>query len=262
VLFRQFIPSPSCLLCVFNARLAGDLTTCPAIRVLIKNDEPGGATQKREADAVPTAVGNRNFHTVDCSTCFRLRSRAIGLDGGTGQSHSARKQHQYLEALPLLEDFSRKNPNDIPVLECLAESLLAHAATLPDQEAAGKERIRAKQLIDSAIQLGDQSQLAQNLADTMKNLAATGEMRFADQAEVDAAMKAGDAAFAKNDFDEAIKNYSHALELDPKMYTAALFVGDSYFAAKRFREAGEWYRRPRRSIRVAKRPIATTRICW
>jgi len=77
----------------------------------------------------------------------------------------------------------------------------------------------------------------------MKNMAATGEMKFADQADVDAAMKAGEAAFAKNDFDEAIKNYSHALELDPKLYMAALFVGDSYFAAKKFPQAGEWYRR-------------------
>jgi tetratricopeptide (TPR) repeat protein len=153
------------------------------------------------------------------------------------------KQHQYLEALPLLEDLFQKNQTDTGVLEALAESLLAHAATLSDQEAAGEDRVRAKQLIDSAIQLGDESQLAQNLADTMRNMAATGEMKFADQADVDAAMKAGEAAFAKNDFDEAIKNYSHALELDPKLYTAALFVGDSYFAAKKFPQAGEWYRR-------------------
>src|SRR5579864_2763378 len=58
------------------------------------------------------------------------------------------KQHQYLEALPLLENLFQKNQTDTGVLEGLAESLLAHAATLSDQEAAGKERIRAKQLID------------------------------------------------------------------------------------------------------------------
>jgi len=63
---------------------------------------------------------------------------------------------------------------------------------------------------------------------------------------VNTAMKAGEAAFAKKDFDEAIKNYSHALELDPKSYFAALFVGDSYFAAKKFPQAGEWYDRAAR----------------
>ncbi len=68
-------------------------------------------------------------------------------------------------------------------------------------------------------------------------------MKYAENADVNAAMKAGEAAFAKKDFDEAIKNYSHALELDPKSYWAALFVGDSYFAANKFAQAGEWYDR-------------------
>jgi len=56
-------------------------------------------------------------------------------------------------------------------------------------------------------------------------------------------MRAGESAFAKNDYDEAIKHYSHALELDPKNYHAALFVGDSYFAQKDFPNAVVWYDR-------------------
>jgi tetratricopeptide (TPR) repeat protein len=149
--------------------------------------------------------------------------------------------HKELEALPLLEDLLQKNPKDFVVLEKLADALLHHAATLSDQGAGGEDRIRAKELINTAIQLGDHSQLAENLADVMKNQSADGVLKFADKADVDAAMKAGEAAFAKGDFDEAIKNYSHALELDPTSYGAALFVGDSYFAAKQFPQAGEWY---------------------
>src|SRR5258708_19997126 len=56
-------------------------------------------------------------------------------------------------------------------------------------------------------------------------------------------MPAGESAFAKNDYDEAIKHYSPALELDPKNYHAALFVGDSYFAKKDFANAVVWYDR-------------------
>jgi tetratricopeptide (TPR) repeat protein len=153
------------------------------------------------------------------------------------------KAGKYLEALPLYEELFQQQPNDTVALEGLAACLLAHAATLSDQEAAGKDRIRAKGLVDKAVQLGDHSQLAENLADILNNLPADGTLKFGDKAEADAAMKAGEAAFAKRDFDEAIKNYSHALELDPTSYEAALFVGDSYFAAKNFPQAGEWYTR-------------------
>jgi tetratricopeptide (TPR) repeat protein len=153
------------------------------------------------------------------------------------------KQQNWLEALPLFEDLSQKNPKDAYVLEGLGQSLIAHAATLQDPEGAGKERLRAKAALQAAQQLGDHSQLLENLLDTLKTLPANGAVTYADKEDVDAALKAGEAAFAKQDYEEAIKNYSHALELDPKSYWAALFVGDSYFAAKNFPQAGEWYDR-------------------
>lgn len=153
------------------------------------------------------------------------------------------KQQRWLDALPLFEDMAKQTPNDIYVLQGLAQGLLARSATLQDPVAAGKDRIRARDLLETAQKLGDHSQLTANVLDTLKPLPANGVMNFAENADVDAAMKAGEAAFVKHDFDEAIKNYSHALELDPKSYTAALFVGDSYFAAKKFPQAGEWYDR-------------------
>jgi tetratricopeptide (TPR) repeat protein len=153
------------------------------------------------------------------------------------------KEQRWLDGLPLFEDLYGKNPKDIFVLEGLAQSLLAHSVTVSDSQGAGKDRIRAKSLLEAAQQLGDRSQLSQNLLDTMKPLPASGEITYADNADVQAALKAGEAAFAKHDFDEAIKNYSRALELDPKSYAAALFIGDSYFAEKMFPPAGEWYDR-------------------
>jgi tetratricopeptide (TPR) repeat protein len=153
------------------------------------------------------------------------------------------KQQNWLGALPLFEDLAQKNPKDAVVLERLAQCLISHAAILQDPAAAGKDRIRAKALLQTARELGDHSQLAENLLDALKALPSNGDVKFAENGEANAAMKAGEAAFAKQDFDEAIKNYSHALELDPQSYWAALFVGDSYFAAKKFLQAGEWYDR-------------------
>ena len=65
------------------------------------------------------------------------------------------KQGKELDALPILEDLHLKNPNDIVVLENLTNSLLHRAAILTDPEESGKIRVRAKEMIDEAIQLGD-----------------------------------------------------------------------------------------------------------
>jgi tetratricopeptide (TPR) repeat protein len=115
--------------------------------------------------------------------------------------------------------------------------------TIQDKDQAAKERFRAKATLERAKELGDHSQLLENLLDTLRGMPSSGEIVYAERGDVDAAMKAGEAAFVRKDFDEAIKSYAHALELDPKSYVAALFIGDSYFAAGKFPQAGEWYDR-------------------
>jgi tetratricopeptide (TPR) repeat protein len=184
--------------------------------------------------AIAAAAGNAQAQTSAVGDDYASeRAKAVALA----------KEQKWLDALPLFEDLAKKNSNDAVVLEGLAQSLVNHSATVQDADAAGKERVRAKALLVTAQQLGDHSQLAENLLETLSALPSNGEMKFADKGDVDAALKAGEAAFAKRDFDEAIKNYSHALELDPKSYAAALFVGDSYFADKKFPQASEWYDR-------------------
>ncbi|MGH9591746.1 MAG: hypothetical protein ACRD5L_01550, partial [Bryobacteraceae bacterium] len=76
-------------------------------------------------------------------------------------------KHNYLEALPILEDLAKKNPNDDSVLVGLAQCLLSHSATLQDQTAADAERLRAKTLLEKAKELGNQSTLLQNLLQLM-----------------------------------------------------------------------------------------------
>jgi len=153
------------------------------------------------------------------------------------------QQGKRLEALPLLEALVRSNPKDDVMLVALAASLVDHAATLSDQEAAGKERFRARELLDQAWKLGNTSPLAQNLAHLLKELPASGAIKFSDNPAVDQIMQAGEAAFARRDFDTAIKDYTRVLELEPKNYSAALFIGNSYDRKTDFGNAREWYRR-------------------
>jgi tetratricopeptide (TPR) repeat protein len=166
-----------------------------------------------------------------------------GQDYGTERASALemRKNSEFLKSLPLFEDLYSKNSNDISVLEGLVEALLARSVTQTDTTVANKDRIRARDIIEHARSLGDHSQLVENLSESLKNVDEKSTLSYSSRAEADAAMKAGEAAFAKNDFGEAIKNYKHAIELDPSNYLATLFVGDSYFALKQFPAAGEWY---------------------
>jgi len=54
------------------------------------------------------------------------------------------------------------------------------------------------------------------------------DIHFSDNPEVEQAMRSGEAAFSRHNFDEAIQYYSAALKLEPKNYSAALFIANAY----------------------------------
>jgi Flp pilus assembly protein TadD len=147
-------------------------------------------------------------------------------------------QGKRLQALPLLEELAQKSPADEEVGVALAASLVSHAATLTDQEAAAKERLRAKNLLERS---GSGSTLAQNLLQLLRAMPDPGNIQFSENPAVEQAMRAGEAAFSRRDFDEAIVDYSKALELEPKNYTAALFIGNTFHRKDNFAKAREWY---------------------
>jgi Flp pilus assembly protein TadD len=151
------------------------------------------------------------------------------------------RQGQRLQALPLLEELAKSDPKDDEVLVALAASLVDHAATLTDQDAAAKERFRARDLLDQAWNLGNHSPLAENLGHLLKELPASGAIKFSDNPEVQQDVSAGEAAFARRNFDEALKDYGKALKIEPANYSAALFTGNTYDRMNSFAKAGEWY---------------------
>ena len=177
-----------------------------------------------------------------------LLSRQASAQSVTDDAYKAERQQalalfyqqKHIEALPLFEDLAKKNPNDADVQFGLGACLVDHSATLGDEEAGKKERVRAREILLKAKQLGNTSTLLLNLLDM---LPPDGSIHHQDNAEVDKAIQAGESAFAKRDYDEAIKNYSRAFELDHQNYAAALFVGDAHFAKRDFPKAEEWYER-------------------
>jgi tetratricopeptide (TPR) repeat protein len=149
------------------------------------------------------------------------------------------KQDKHIEALPLFEELALKSPEDRDVLLGLGVCLVAEATTLDDQDAATKERVRARQVLLKAKTLSNTAPLLENL---LQMLPEDGVVKY-EKTPADQAMRAAEAAFARRDFEEAIRNYSKALEYEPKNYGAVLFIGDSYFAMKNWAKAGEWYQK-------------------
>src|SRR5215469_783873 len=97
-------------------------------------------------------------------------------------------QGKRLEALPLLEELAQKNPQDAELLVDLGASLIERAATLTDQDAAAKERLRARDLLQKAWELGDASPLGENLRQLLRELAASAAIRFSENPAVERVM--------------------------------------------------------------------------
>ena len=151
-----------------------------------------------------------------------------------------------LQALPVLEELVQKNPRDAELLAELGASLVEHAATLADQDAAAKERFRARDLVEKAWALGNASPLVENLRQLLRDLGANGAISFSDNPMIDRVMMTGEAAFARRDFDAALAAYAKALELEPTNYSATLFTANTYDRKNDVARAGEWYERAMR----------------
>lgn len=178
--------------------------------------------------------------------CIGIAANSTRLSAQTGGQATTRerafelfKQEKHLEALPLFEELALKSPDDRDVLLGLGVCLVAESSTLEDEDAAAKERIRARQVLLKARKLGNTAPLLENMLQTIPE---DGVVKY-EKTPADQAMRAAEAAFARRDFEEAIKNYTKVLEYDPKNYGAVLFIGDSYFAARDWTKAGEWYQK-------------------
>ena len=151
------------------------------------------------------------------------------------------KEHKMPEAAALLEKVAARRPNDAVVHEALGSALLSRAETLPDPALRKADRLHARAELLHARELGDNSDLCRVLLAMIPEDGA--DITYSESKDVQDAMGRGETSFAKGDFDQAIEEYSRALEMDPKLYLAAVYVGDMYFRQNKMEQAGEWFAR-------------------
>ncbi|MCI0490310.1 MAG: tetratricopeptide repeat protein [Blastocatellia bacterium] len=152
------------------------------------------------------------------------------------------KQQKYTEALPILEKLVLAEPDDPENHFHLGFALIAQANVTRDGAARKALSVRARNAFIKSKELG----IKQPAIDALiQSIPPDGldDKSFSQNAEANELMTEAEALFSEGKSDDALRNYQKALQLDPKLYVAALFSGDIYLQKGDFRQAEIWYQK-------------------
>jgi tetratricopeptide (TPR) repeat protein len=169
------------------------------------------------------------------------RAQDAGLADLRRKATALLKEEQFATALPLLERIAAADPNS-PEANLNLGMALATLADMHPQPERTAMRLRARTLFLKARELGLDSSVVDAL---VQSIPADGSDRdvLSPNPEADALMVKGMEAFAARQMDEAFASYQRALGLDPKLYEAALYIGDVFLYRKDYAGAETWYQK-------------------
>jgi tetratricopeptide (TPR) repeat protein len=152
------------------------------------------------------------------------------------------KENNFTEALPMLEKISAAEPNDGETQFYLAFALLGQAKNTKDDATRKALRVRARQAFVKAKSLNyDEPKLDALILGLPED--GSDAPGFTSNAKANQLMEEGEAFFSQGKPDEALRKYQEALELEPKLYHAALFSGDIYLQKGDYAKAETWYQK-------------------
>jgi tetratricopeptide (TPR) repeat protein len=177
---------------------------------------------------------------------FAIASPTQAQTGGTDelkrQANVLMKDNKYTEALPILEKIAAAEPNDGETQFFLAFALLGQAKNTKDDAARKTLRVRARQAFVKAKSFNFYEPKLDALILSLPE-DGSDSPGFTSNARANQLMEEGEAFFSQGKPDEAVKKYQEALELDPKLYHAALFCGDVYLQKGDYAKAEIWYQK-------------------
>lgn len=152
------------------------------------------------------------------------------------------KRQAYIEALPILEKLAIAAPDDAQTQFYLGFALIAQANTSKDAASRKSSRIRARNAFIKAKALGSTEPVVDGL---IKSIPADGSDPdpFSKNVDANKLMVEAEALFSQGNLADALKNYQKALQLDPRLYEAALFSGDVHTHNGDFAQAEIWYQK-------------------
>jgi tetratricopeptide (TPR) repeat protein len=140
--------------------------------------------------------------------------------------------NNFVAALPLLEKAAVAYPNDVVVASRLGFVLYALGTTAKDPAVRKQHWQRARTILLQAQANGDNSNLTHITLESLsreKDLTAASDVPFSDKKAAEAEIRKGEEAFVRGELEKALAAYQRALELDPRLYEAALYAGDMEF---------------------------------
>jgi tetratricopeptide (TPR) repeat protein len=149
------------------------------------------------------------------------------------------ESNKFTEALPLLEKLAVELPKDVVIQERLAYAVFASSSGTKDPETRKQQVLRARALLLHAKEMGDNSNLLQVLLDGIPPDGS--DSAFSSNTMVEQVMREAESAFQSGELDKALEGYTRALVLDPKLYLAVLYGGDTLFKMKKYDKAGQWF---------------------
>lgn len=152
------------------------------------------------------------------------------------------KQQKYIEALPILEKLVVAEPDNPETYFYLGFAFVAQANVTKDGAARKALRVRARNSFIRSKELGNNEPLVDALIQSIPPDGSDGQA-FSQNAEANKLMTEAEGLFSQGKLEEALKNYQKALQLDPKLYEAALFSGDVYTQRGDFSQAEIWYQK-------------------
>lgn len=152
------------------------------------------------------------------------------------------KETKYTEALPILEKIATLLPDDGETQFYLGFALVGQAVNTKDDATRKSIRIRARAAFVKAKSLGYYEARLDALIDSLPEDGSDAG-GFSENPKANELMHEGEALFSQGKRDEALKKYQEALELDPKLYEAALFSGDIYLQKQDWAQAETWYQK-------------------
>lgn len=152
------------------------------------------------------------------------------------------KEQKSIEALPLLEQLVELQPADAENHFNLGFSLVAQAGITKDAPQRAALRVRARNEFIKAKELGEKHPIVDAMIQGVPADGADAEP-FSANKEANDLMGGAEALFSQGKLDDALLIYQKALEIDPKLYHAALFSGDVYTQRGDFAQAEAWYQK-------------------
>lgn len=152
------------------------------------------------------------------------------------------KQQKYTEALPVLERLVVAEPDNAQTHFYLGFALLAQANNTKDSATRQALRVRARNAFIKSKELGNEEPLVDALIGDIPPDGSDGQS-YSENTEANELMVEAEAFFSQGRLDEAFNNYQKALQLDPKLYEAALFSGDVYTQRGDYNQAESWYQK-------------------